>query len=797
MWQCVVDWDAGTVEMLPLRQADKALNIVSLLEPPAGVNLGVKLGTLIVDAENHTLSTDVFIKHPVSPMFGRFNGFDVRGIVFGPELTNADGMSAYFNPDDFTGTPYGYIDGLLGVPDMTGHYSELFNGYKYFCDDLGPDDDLAEFFSVPDNLANRGIFTEGTKNSRFYELYFGPNPNKFMVFNYAVYASHAWPKGPPPFDIDAFDVTTANQAEPVFADVTEVFNSLTYNPDFGVGMGAIGLNIDVFDWLKPSEPNPVWIEAIGVIPETQAVFVEEIDEHYTWYYVEVDGSPLTAGQLDIVITIEDETTYDEHYFMNLLYDSHPLYGQEIITKFVHHTTVEEYSLFPFVEPFDGSGEEWILTDNWTLEEDNSLLNNQDDTDCYAAYLSDAISPQIPVPQCDEELILMMWHTVDVENDYDEMYVQFNDATMEPVRGMLYNDDDTSGWTGELSVGWSAFELGTDYNGDWLEIRLVCDADGSGQCQSSGYYGWQIHHLILGFIDSTEFPPIIETIDGPNNVGTAGPHTYTADIFDYNGLGIYDYYWEIGDDDPPEYDDGPGNGDGSIDITFPSNGNYIVNLRIGHPDGLPVYTTTPLMVTYFEVPPNSIIEDFEDPLGSEWSFHDLSTSEYGEYWGLMDILGEGALDVDGDDNGCYQNNQFSEARWEVTIPASGNAVLMLRHLIDAEIDDSIYCYDGGMVAIDSNILTTDALLCGWENRHEDGVFTGNTGGYTEPAGYFAWSGENPSYPSNFDSSYLDISAYADGNQHTISLLFDSDASLSCEDGESYTSWSIAEIGIFYD
>jgi hypothetical protein len=592
-------------------------------------------------------------------------------------------------------------------------------------------------------------------------------------------------------------VTDANQAEPVFADITETFNSLTYNPDFGVGMGAIGLQIDIFDWLKPTEPNPVWIEAVGVIPETQAVYIEEIDEYFTRYYVEVEGAPLTAGPLDIIVTVEDETTYGEHYFMNLLYESHPLYEYEIVTKFVHRTVVDEYSLFPYVEPFEGIGEEWTLTGNWTLETDNSLLNNQDDTDCYSAYISDAQSPDIPVPASTDELILMMWHTVDVENDLDEMYVQFNGVTVDPIKGMLYNDDDTPAWTGELSVGWSAFELGTGYNGDWLTIRLVCDADGSVQCQTNGLYGWQIHHMILGFADVVDFPPIIENIDGPNNVGTPGPHTYTANIFDYNGPDFYDYYWETGDDDPPEYDDGTGNGDGSIDITFPANGSYRVELRIGYPSGIPVYTVNPLTVTYFEVPPNSIIEDFEGPLGSEWSFHDLTISGYGQTWGVMQVLGEGALDVDGAGDGCYPNYQFVEARWEVVIPSSANAVLMLIHLIDAENSGTDYCFDGGMIAIDGTILTTDDFLNGWENSHDNGVFTSNNGGYVTPSGYFAWSGENPSYPGSFDASYLNLTPYADGAQHEISLLFDSDSVASCESGSGYGSWSIAEIGIFYD
>ena len=115
-----------------------------------------------------------------------------------------------------------------------------------------------------------------------------------------------------------------------------------------------------------------------------------------------------------------------------------------------------------------------------------------------------------------------------------MYVQVNGETVEPSRGILYNDDDTPGWTGELMSGWSAFELSTGYNGEWVTLRFISNADGTGQCQSSGFYGWQIHHVTLGFADSLDFPALIESIDGPNDVGTDGPHQFTADIFDYNG-----------------------------------------------------------------------------------------------------------------------------------------------------------------------------------------------------------------------------------------------------------------------
>ncbi len=799
MWRMTVDWESGSLDIAPLRGASKALNALNLIEPPPGVFLKVKPSTLVIDEENHEIHCDVIIKHPVQPMEGRFNGFDVKGIVFGPRVTNADGLTAYFNPDDFSGTPLGYVDGLLGVPDQTAHYSETFNGYKYFCDNLGIEESLEDFYSDADNVANRGIFTEGSTSRRHYDLAFGPNPTKFGVFNYAVYASHIWPQGNPPFGPEQFSVTAGNQAEPVFAQVTELYNTLVYNTDFNIGSGAIGLWIDVFDWLKPSEPNPVWIESPGVFPQIEASFVEEIGPFRTRYFVETDAAPTTVGQLDIIVTSEDETTYGEHYFGDLMGESHPLYDEFIVTKFIHRTTVVKYNLFPYVEPFDGFGPEWTLSSNWTLEGDNSLLNNQDDTDCYAAHISDAISPEIPVPESDEPLILMIYHAVDVEYDHDEMYVQVNGQTVEPSRGILYNDDDTPGWTGEMAPGWSAFELSTGFNGEWVTIRFISNADGTGQCQSSGYYGWQIYHVMLGFADSLDFPALIASIDGPNDVGDAGPHEFTADIFDYNTDDEYMYEWETGDDVPAMYDDGPGNVDGTIDITFPGNGNYTIDLRIGHVSGLFSTALAPLNVVYYDLPEHGVVEDFESPLGDEWQFNDLSQWHYGENWGRMMVLDKWALDADGDDDGCYEDNQFAEARWTVTIPVSGFAVLKLIHMINAENSPILpdYCFDGGIVAIDHNILMSSGMLSGWGNVYNDGYFLDNTGGYIAPAGTFCFSGTNPSLSTAFDSSILDISSYADGNEHVISLIFDSDGSNSCEGSGDYTSWSIDEVGVYWE
>ena len=49
IWQIAVDWEAGTLEIAPMREASKALNALNLLEPPPGKFLKVKMSTLVID----------------------------------------------------------------------------------------------------------------------------------------------------------------------------------------------------------------------------------------------------------------------------------------------------------------------------------------------------------------------------------------------------------------------------------------------------------------------------------------------------------------------------------------------------------------------------------------------------------------------------------------------------------------------------------------------------------------------------------------------------------------------------
>jgi hypothetical protein len=168
LWQAVASPDSGTLELTPIRGGEYMLNVIGFLEPPALVNLQIDFETLFIDFDTDEIYVDVILRHPLnSPVF---KGFDVRGVVFGPRVVNADGYTPAMNPDLFTGVPFGYSDGLLGAPASASGFDDEISGYKYFCDGLGLDEDLPGFFTDPDSLEDRGVFSDGAVNRRHYDL---------------------------------------------------------------------------------------------------------------------------------------------------------------------------------------------------------------------------------------------------------------------------------------------------------------------------------------------------------------------------------------------------------------------------------------------------------------------------------------------------------------------------------------------------------------------------------------------------------------------------------------------------
>jgi hypothetical protein len=266
IWQFRIGLEEGSVEIVPLRSGMAHVNVVDMLEPPILKFLRYDEDTLEVDMAELSVKLDIILEHPL-PGYPEFLGFDVRGIVitdgnyhpYPPDmdlvmsssnqtrLVNADGYTRWWNPREFPGGGIlGYVDGLLGKPDIKEHFSSTLNGFKYFADGLGPQDEIMNALVV----SGRGRFSPSSANRRHYDLRFGPTQKDFMVFNYAVDASWEMPLSLPPKSFADFPIT-ANSLEPFNIDVTEEVNSLYYDPtleECPPSGGVVRLRMDVATW---------------------------------------------------------------------------------------------------------------------------------------------------------------------------------------------------------------------------------------------------------------------------------------------------------------------------------------------------------------------------------------------------------------------------------------------------------------------------------------------------------------------------------------------------------------------
>ncbi len=336
LWQVVIDPEAGTIDAVDLRNSDLIVNVLGFLEPPALKGLTIDFGTLVID--NPTVDVDVTITHPLPD--SQFMGFDVRGVVFGPEVANADGLTIVCSPEFFTGVPFGYINGLLGVPDSTANYEGLA-GYKYFCDSLGKNDDLAAFMSNPTNLIRRGVFTQNPKkNTRHYTLDWSDSVQGFFIFNYAVYANYDWPVGEFPYTVDDFDISTANSAEAYCCKITELANTLYYSDD-GSG-GSVSIQAEIWDWQDDivSVTLSSWDPVLPGGPYTMDLISDGSTEYSHIYEVlDVPAEPQEAGTADMLITVTDSKTFGESWILGLLNASHALYNEPIYNCFIYSAEV--------------------------------------------------------------------------------------------------------------------------------------------------------------------------------------------------------------------------------------------------------------------------------------------------------------------------------------------------------------------------------------------------------------------------------------------------------------------------
>jgi len=272
------------------------------------------------------IDVDIVLSHPL-PGYPEYTGFDVRGIfitdgsldglsidnglVFPKaeesRLLNADGYTRWWNPREFHGPGIlGYSDGLIGTPDGSIGYDSTVNGYKYFADGLGADEDIMS----PLVLQGRGRFSSSSTNRRNFSLRFGPYADNFMIFNYAVDASWERPEHVPPLSFDDFPVS-ANAFEPFNIGITELVNTLYYDPSIvncPESGGTIRLRIEVASWRGAEGISSVMVGSpdlgFNFTAPVEVGSKDEFEAYVGAYEVEITPGPFTTDEPEIIIAAE-------------------------------------------------------------------------------------------------------------------------------------------------------------------------------------------------------------------------------------------------------------------------------------------------------------------------------------------------------------------------------------------------------------------------------------------------------------------------------------------------------------
>lgn len=315
LWQFTIDPVAETLEFTQMRMSELHLNALPFLEPPALAYL--TLETLVFNG--NIIDADIGIRHPFLGL-NEFTGFDVCGIFISngsldgfsdpdirmtsegdTRLLNPDGYSRWWNPVDFPinlGTIYSYNDGLLGTPYSSAYYNCTVNGYKYFTDQLGPNDPVSSA-----TVSARGVFSAGQKNVRHYTIEIG---NDGLIFNYAIDASWVPPSGPPPYDIPGDFGPEANRPEAWNISVTLTENTL-WNDGSESG-GHLELLVDVYDHYC-AELNTVTIDSPGNFPLAESLAPVDTGMGYARYELSTTDETPAVDSMDILISVVSEAEY--------------------------------------------------------------------------------------------------------------------------------------------------------------------------------------------------------------------------------------------------------------------------------------------------------------------------------------------------------------------------------------------------------------------------------------------------------------------------------------------------------
>ncbi len=309
LWQFAADPGSETLDVIRLRSGDLHMNVLPFLEPPKLVYLTFEN----LEFNGNIIEADIGLRHPFLGLT-KFTGFDVCGILISngdvtgftdpdlrmagdgdTRLLNPDAYSRWWNPSEFPvndGTIFAYNDGLLGAPDSHADFNCTLNGYKYFCDSLGPDDTLADV-----DISERGMFSAGQKNIRHYTIELG---DEGLIFNYAIDASWHFPSGELPWEAPDSFPQGANRPEAWRMSVVEYENTL-WN-DGAENGGNLVLHIDVYDWFD-ADLNTVRVELASNFDMIESSSAVDGGTGYSTYEIEILNATPSEIEIDLLVSV--------------------------------------------------------------------------------------------------------------------------------------------------------------------------------------------------------------------------------------------------------------------------------------------------------------------------------------------------------------------------------------------------------------------------------------------------------------------------------------------------------------
>ncbi|HDS31130.1 MAG TPA: hypothetical protein ENN67_08820, partial [Firmicutes bacterium] len=350
LYEIAIDPSGSSAEIVPMRTSQFTCNVIVFMQPPLGstTNMGIQVMDVSKFATEGFIDVDVRLTHPF-PGLALYTGFDVMGVfihngdktgiydgniryatgIDSAVLLNADGYTRWYNPVEFLQPNIlGFVEGALGTKGAG--FNATLNPFKYYCDSLASTQDATEFFQVPANVANRGLYSPST-NVRRYELKFpfvGGAPE--AKFQYAIVASWELPLVNPPLDIPNDFPIEANRAEAILLSVEDNDSTLWWED--GMGGGNVKIRAELWDWGSMVNPAGIIGEIGNVIVESNDVdlgapylvltpaeiepFLSEGTAASSVAMLEfTDVTPLHDGEATFLITIEssDPNSYEQGF----------------------------------------------------------------------------------------------------------------------------------------------------------------------------------------------------------------------------------------------------------------------------------------------------------------------------------------------------------------------------------------------------------------------------------------------------------------------------------------------------